>query len=256
MRLLFSHPNSDQDILFHIFTKSRWVAMVHLRGRESKNAKLDKPLAGVRLHLILNLLAQLQCDRLELVAESHMGGVHMWMRSGKELVMNEILVNADSPTSFPAGSGRKPAFPNLFGHWSAMPNLNELRPGEVLSNPRTDPAATAQPRSTIPPSRPVAGSKPSSLTEPTAPRHTEIPERYMRLEPNLPLSCVNDDPVFDARDAGKIVGVSVELLKKWRQRNNGPDYIQYYKNGPVRYEFSVLMAFRAAHRVCTGKVTS
>jgi hypothetical protein len=39
------------------------------------------------------------------------------------------------------------------------------------------------------------------------------------------------------------------LLKKWRQRNQGPDYVQYGPDGPVRYELDALMAFRARHRV-------
>ena len=32
----------------------------------------------------------------------------------------------------------------------------------------------------------------------------------------------------------------------------GPDYIQYGKDGYVRYELAALMAYRAAHRVETG----
>ena len=41
-------------------------------------------------------------------------------------------------------------------------------------------------------------------------------------------------------------------MKKWRQRNQGPDYIQYGKDGTVRYELTALMAYRAAHRVQNG----
>ena len=52
--------------------------------------------------------------------------------------------------------------------------------------------------------------------------------------------------------AGRILGRTDECLKKWRQRDQGPDYIQYGQNGVVRYELSALMAFRAEHRVKPG----
>lgn len=74
----------------------------------------------------------------------------------------------------------------------------------------------------------------------------------MRLEPKDPLVVIDDNPVFDAYAAGRILGRPYECLKKWRQRNQGPDYIQYGQNGVVRYELSALMAFRAENRVKTG----
>jgi hypothetical protein len=74
----------------------------------------------------------------------------------------------------------------------------------------------------------------------------------MRLEPAQPLIAINDNPVFDVYAAARILGFSAERLKKWRQRNQGPDYIQYVPNGEVRYELSALMAYRAAHRVKVG----
>jgi hypothetical protein len=70
----------------------------------------------------------------------------------------------------------------------------------------------------------------------------------MHLE-SLPLSAIDDDPVFAEGAAGKIVGVSAESLKKWRQRGKGPDFIQYGVGGPVRYALSALMKFRATHTV-------
>lgn len=63
---------------------------------------------------------------------------------------------------------------------------------------------------------------------------------------------IDDDPVFDSRTAGRILGFSAERLKKWRQRDQGPDYIQYGMYGEVRYELSALMAYRAAHTVKVG----
>jgi hypothetical protein len=72
------------------------------------------------------------------------------------------------------------------------------------------------------------------------------------LEPPKPLIAIDDNPVFDVVAAGRILGVTPDWLKKWRPRNQGPDYLQYGKNGPVRYELSALMAFRATHRVEVG----
>jgi hypothetical protein len=74
----------------------------------------------------------------------------------------------------------------------------------------------------------------------------------MRLEPKDPLIVIDDNPVFDAFASGRILGRTDECLKKWRQRDQGPDYIQYGQNGVVRYELSALMAFRAEHRVKPG----
>ena len=71
---------------------------------------------------------------------------------------------------------------------------------------------------------------------------------YLNVEPQPVWAC-NDNPVFNERGAAELIGISAELLKKWRQRNQGPDYIQYGKAGPIRYELSVLKAFRAENTV-------
>jgi hypothetical protein len=77
------------------------------------------------------------------------------------------------------------------------------------------------------------------------PTRTQLPRRLMILEPPQPLSAINDDPVFEYRDAAEILGVSPELVEKWRQRYEGPDFIQYGgPGGPVRYALSALMAYR------------
>jgi hypothetical protein len=73
----------------------------------------------------------------------------------------------------------------------------------------------------------------------------------LRLEPR-PLSAFDDNPIFNENSAARFLGISAECLKKWRQRNQGPDYIQYGRGGPVRYELNALMAFRAANRVIVG----
>jgi hypothetical protein len=58
---------------------------------------------------------------------------------------------------------------------------------------------------------------------------------------------IDDDPVFNAYSAGRILGVTDECRKNWRQRNQGPDYIQYGTGGAVRYTLNDLMPFRAGH---------
>ena len=74
---------------------------------------------------------------------------------------------------------------------------------------------------------------------------------YLKVEPQPVWAC-NDNPVFNERGAAELIGISAELLKKWRQRGQGPDYIQYGRGGPILYELSVLAAFREAHKVHVG----
>lgn len=74
---------------------------------------------------------------------------------------------------------------------------------------------------------------------------------YLEVEPRPVWAC-DDNPVFNEAGAARLVGISQECLKKWRQRNKGPDYIQYGQGGPIRYELSALSAFRDANRVHVG----
>jgi hypothetical protein len=67
-----------------------------------------------------------------------------------------------------------------------------------------------------------------------------------------PISTYDDNPIFDARGAAAYLALSTECLKKWRQRDQGPEYIQFGPVGPIRYEWDTLKAFRAAHRVKVG----
>ena len=77
---------------------------------------------------------------------------------------------------------------------------------------------------------------------------TLLPGTYLKLE-KPPISAFNDNPVFDERGAAQILRLSPDQLKKWRQRNMGPDYIQYGPRGPVRYTLNALMAFLDIHTV-------
>jgi hypothetical protein len=81
-------------------------------------------------------------------------------------------------------------------------------------------------------------------------KRTEVPGTYLKID-QPPLSAFDDNPVFDEISAGVILGISPETLKKWRQRHHGPDYIQYGRNGTVRYALNALMEFRARNTVKT-----
>jgi len=63
------------------------------------------------------------------------------------------------------------------------------------------------------------------------------------------LSAYDDNPVLDSQGAAFVLGVSTDLLKKWRHRRLGPDYIQYGKGGTVRYEVKALLDFRDYYRI-------
>ena len=42
-------------------------------------------------------------------------------------------------------------------------------------------------------------------------------------------------------------------MKKWRQRGEGPAYVQYEQCGTVRYGLKDLLKFRAEHTITPGK---
>jgi len=88
-----------------------------------------------------------------------------------------------------------------------------------------------------------------SRSAPVGPaQRRQVPETLLRLEPR-PLSAYDDNPVFDEITAAGFLGLTAHCLKKWRQRRQGPDYIQYGANGPVRYEFNALREFRNRYTV-------
>jgi hypothetical protein len=108
---------------------------------------------------------------------------------------------------------------------------------------------TAQRQASVSVSRSAADAPPSPQPGSASPKRTEVPERYTRLEPARPTIAIDDDPVFNELAAGRILGVTDECMKKWRQRNQGPDFIQYGEGGAVRYALNDLLAYRAAHTV-------
>ena len=120
--------------------------------------------------------------------------------------------------------------------WGGQESLQERNPFPMiniseatadLQAPRTRPsAATQTPTSgTAGPSQPtneVNSTRPATLP---APRRTYVPRVFLDLAPR-PLLAYDDNPVFNEASAARFLGISAECIKKWRQRNQGPDYLQ------------------------------
>jgi hypothetical protein len=141
------------------------------------------------------------------------------------------------------------------GHWTVVPRYfpsGELNPAFPGYTPQTK-TSSAQPI-----------AKPSvPVVSPSTQQHVPVPDPgrsrpfveppYVALEPARPLSAFIDDPLFKTRDAAAILGLTEDCLKKWRQRGQGPTYIQYRmvigEPGAVRYALSALMQFRESHTV-------
>jgi hypothetical protein len=132
-----------------------------------------------------------------------------------------------------------------------MASTSNLRNGNAPSRPTLTSTNTPQPSLAERGALFLANAAQNGL-QPQPARRLVIPTRYMELEPPQPLSAINDDPVFDTHAAAVLLGVTYECLRKWRQRNQGPDYIQYGDKGPIRYAVSALIACRTAHTVCTA----
>ena len=139
---------------------------------------------------------------------------------------------------------------NLSDKWSHMPIPGVMSKNAAQRNSQAKTAATAQPQ--LPPAAPTpqapfngkAGSPANSL----AVHRRQIPKMLLDFEPQ-PLKVRESNPLLKEDSAAVLLAVSQDLMKKWRQRNWGPNYIQYGKAGPVRYEFEALMDFRERHRV-------
>jgi hypothetical protein len=118
---------------------------------------------------------------------------------------------------------------------------------------RTASASSNTTSSTAQQSAPAAG-RPSNRYSETAdgricivlPRQLYIPEAILE-------KFVNDDPMFGTLGAAIILGVSADLLRKWRQRGKGPQYYKFGEHGPIVYSLKSLNAFKAAHLVTPSK---
>ena len=78
---------------------------------------------------------------------------------------------------------------------------------------------------------------------------TQNPLRHIQTGPLEPSHAIKDDPVLNGRQASWFLGISLDLLEKWRQRQQGPNYLQYGPGGPVLYELSALLAFKTTYRI-------
>lgn len=130
--------------------------------------------------------------------------------------------------------------------WIAR-NCPPNRPTIPLHPTRSVPSAT--------PTRPRRGRTSANLNTSSSTKRTELPsaqERRQEVElvaAPKPLSAFNDDPLLDTAGAATYLAVEPDTLKKWRQRRQGPDYIQYGPNGPVRYAVKALIEFLGANTV-------
>ena len=100
----------------------------------------------------------------------------------------------------------------------------------------------------LPTTRPAVRAEEFRSPELREAQRTLMPQSTTPHE-SRPQSALNDIPVANPRAASLILGISVELPKKWRQRRKGPDYIQYGPGGPVRYEVRALLEFRELYKV-------
>ena len=130
-----------------------------------------------------------------------------------------------------------------------MPTLLELRQQrEKVAAAEKAAIARALSHSTVSTSPPFAHAKHTLPADLVKPQSKERPDEYPSVESRA-LSTFDDNPLFGSYEAAQILAISVDLLKKWRLRDKGPDYVQYGPGGPVRYELEALTAFRARHRV-------
>ena len=81
-------------------------------------------------------------------------------------------------------------------------------------------------------------------------RRTERYSFLLEVE-RPPISAIDDNPALKEDAAARLLGLSNETVKKWRQRGIGPNYIQYGPDGPVRYFLNDLLEFRNAHIIKT-----
>lgn len=131
-----------------------------------------------------------------------------------------------------------------------MAKQTEMSRNKVPVNPTKNATALVQSQTPpgVSPLQSPVGGKTVSPKDRFASFRKQIPEALLIYEPQ-PSRALCTNPVVNERGAAGLLGVSQELLKKWRQRGFGPNYIQYEKNGPIRYELNELTEFRESHGV-------
>ena len=91
-----------------------------------------------------------------------------------------------------------------------MATQSTLRPSTSTKPPNDKTAATDQPR----PIQAVSSVPSQSTTQ-----FTEIPLRLFSVEAGQPFYVINSDPALEVQLAAIFLGVSHDLLEKWRQRD-------------------------------------
>ncbi len=98
----------------------------------------------------------------------------------------------------------------------------------------------------------TSGSTEPVTCTPQNPNNTEISSQLKILVPIGPEQIAEEDPTFRTSAAAGFLGVSAYCLQKWRQRDQGPDFLRY-RDGTIRYLLSSLIQFKAAHRVVPSR---
>jgi hypothetical protein len=124
------------------------------------------------------------------------------------------------------------------------------RNSNILSRPTSTPTTNPRPHIAEGAARLIAERAAANASVAIRPVRLVLP-RVLYVEPADLEKYVNDDPLFGTRGAAIILGVSVDLIKKWRERGQGPDYYQFEQSGPVRYSLKALNAYKAAHLIVT-----
>jgi hypothetical protein len=68
----------------------------------------------------------------------------------------------------------------------------------------------------------------------------------------IDLRTVNLDPMLTTKQAALYLGRSIDVLKKWRQRRQGPSFLRYH-DGSIRYLLIELQRYLDEHTVTTGE---
>jgi hypothetical protein len=136
---------------------------------------------------------------------------------------------------------------------SPFPMINISEAIADFQAPHTRPSTAAQTQAlgTRRSAYPIGEAKYSRSATLAAPHRRYVPRVFLDLAPRPPLA-YDDNPLFNEASAARFLGISAECIKKWRQRNQGPNYLQYGPGGPVRYELNTLIAFWAAHKITVG----
>lgn len=132
-----------------------------------------------------------------------------------------------------------------------MASNPNLRSGDAPTRPTTTPSTTSNFSLAEQGARWMA-QRTSSGTPAQSPGRTVLP-RHLYVEPADLEKYYNDDPLVGGRGAAILLGVSYDLIRKWRQREKGPDYYQYEPGGPVLYSVRALNVFKAAHLITPRK---